>query len=262
MKIRIKIVVFVLMMLLVSVATAVIRPVYATANATQDVELSLEQVVQKLLGLEPYVTYTEINGIKQQVLNSAKASKDGFPDDVLFLAEEMILYQNDYLKYATENDATDVSKTQISMDRYPRLERFFELASEHLKNGVDKETVMRSVNPCGDWNNPIPGFTPSWISFTHSNPRTMLANLGFHRTLGYACGNWLQWPCENDFTRGRAYTSSYGTCDSPRFRDHARVNHGETGFSIQYGECNPEVHSYSWPYWNWPAYCRWWHQTY
>jgi hypothetical protein len=248
------------MVLLVSVATAIIRPVYATANATQDVELSLGQVVQKLLELEPYVTYTEVNGIKQQVLNSTEASKDGFPDDVLLLAEEMILYQNDYLKYAAENDDADISKSPTSMDRYPRLERFFEFASEHQKNGVGEETVLKSVNPCGDWNNPIPNFTPSWISFTHSNPRTMLANLGFHNTAGYACSGGL-WPCQDDFTRGRSYTSSHGTCASPRFRDHGRVT-GATSFRIQYGECNPEVHSYSWPYWNWPAYCRWWHQTY
>lgn len=254
-------VVFALMALLVSVATTIIRPVYATANATQDVELSLEQVVQKLFELEPYVTYAEVNGVKQQVLNSTEASKNGFPDDVIILAEEMILYQNDLAKYAAENDNTDVSKLPVSVTKYPNLERFFEVASEQLRNRVDEKSVLASVNPCGDWNTPIPDYTPGRISFTRSNPRTTLVNWGFHATAGYACGADPLVSCANDYTRGTSYTSSYGTCGSPRFRDQGNVT-GATSFWIQYGEPNPEIHSYSWPYWNWGVYVRWWHQTY
>jgi len=42
--------------------------------------------------------------------------------------------------------------------------------------------------------------------------------------------------------------------------DLAEIADGSSYFSIQYGEPNPEIHSYSWPYWYWGAYCFWWHQ--
>jgi len=36
---------------------------------------------------------------------------------------------------------------------------------------------------------------------------------------------------------------------------------GSTAYVIQYGEPNPEIASYSWPYWNWGAYVSWWHSS-
>ena len=85
--------------------------------------------------------------------------------------------------------------------------------------------------------------------------------MGFHHTTAYACGEYGKNCSETDFTRGKDYWGNYGHCDSPIFRDHGYIE-GEGQYSIQCGEPNPEIHTYKWPYINWPIYVDWWHENY
>ena len=78
--------------------------------------------------------------------------------------------------------------------------------------------------------------------------------------VSYACG--ALYNCANDYTRDRSYYSNQGTgyCQYQRFRDQAIIT-GAYSAKIQYGEPNPEVTLYLWPYWNWGNYVQWWHNN-
>lgn len=89
--------------------------------------------------------------------------------------------------------------------------------------------------------------------------RGSLESMGFHKTAGYACGANTEYKCATDYTRPRDYNGPYGHCDSPRFRDQGQVVSG--GKRIQFGEPNPEIFSYQWPYWNWGSYVKWCHDN-
>ena len=113
---------------------------------------------------------------------------------------------------------------------------------------------------CGNYYRPIPNYRPERFPYPSSNPRQALINYGFHQTEGYACGQDPLSTCQNDYTRDRSYTGSFGTCDSPLFRDHGLALSGN--YSIQFAEPSPEVFGKTWPYAGWIAYVRWWHERY
>lgn len=227
----------------------------------------LDQIIDDLADLEPYVTNVIVNGVKQQEFKSEDAAKDGFSQEVIQIADDMVAYQNDLSNAAAIQGISDVSKLSLSMDEYPYLQEFLELETQRLKErsvmDLFEVAAAKDVNPCGDWDHPVPDYTPAWWSSSSATPEQTLLNLGFHRTASYACeegcrdrfGVWV------DFTRGRSYTGPYGTCSSPRFRDHGRIQ-SSSSYAIQYGEPNPEIFTYFWPYWNWGVYCQFWHNTY
>lgn len=222
-------------------------------------QLDLNKVNADLQRLEPYVKYiTTNNGMRVQTFNAKAALKNGFSSEVVALAGEIVDYQNSLAKAGSLSKTGDVSDLQVPVQKGSRLAELFVAATNYDPANSSSPAPLASVNPCGDWSHPVPNSTPSWSSYTSSKPETTLLSWGFHHTASYACGYGN---CStSDFTRGRSYTGSYGTCSSPRFRDQGRIT-GSTAFKIQYGEPNPEIFSYSWPYWNWGAYVKWWHDN-
>ncbi|MEJ5310971.1 MAG: hypothetical protein WHX52_14500 [Anaerolineae bacterium] len=213
----------------------------------------IDEITQALAALEPYISYNTQEGV--QVFDAKKALSNGFSNGIVFLAEEIVAFQNE-LAIAAQNDrAADITQFDVTLDQYPALARLFDSAAQRRSG----DNVPLGVDPCGTYSNPVPSYTPSWNGFSASNPTTYLLSIGFHHTAPYACGYGN---CStSDFTRGRGYSGPYGYCSSPRFRDHGRIWSSTTG-GIQYGEPNPEIHSYSWPYWYWGSYVAWWHSVY
>lgn len=237
--------------------TTMVTPVFASGSNYSDIG----EITQALANLEPYVHYVVEVDIHSQTFDAVSALEDGFAEEIVLLAEEMVAYQNALTRAMAVSDIEDVTQIPLSKKQYPRLNKFLEAASKQLKSkdGFSPTGSIDSAIPCGDWCHPVPNYTPSWVSFSSSDPHNALHVLGFHHTAEYACGYGN---CStHDFTRGRSYTGPYGTCSSPRFRDHGRI-WTSTTFGIQYGEPNPEILSYSWPYWNWGSYVQWWHNTY
>jgi hypothetical protein len=220
--------VFVLLALLISSPLTI-----ASAQLGSDVD----QINQELAALEPYVHFASDG---TSTLDARSARRDGFSEDIVSLAEEIVAFHNELVEIEAASGVHDVERIKISLERYPRLREFFELASQ--ESTAEKSSNGPSplgVHACGTFSNPVPDYTP---------PR-------------YTFGQLPPYDCPNDFTRGRGYYGPYGYCSSPRFRDQGRTD-GSPYFTIQYGEPNPEIYSYSWPYWYWDAYVFWWHQTY
>lgn len=220
-----------------------------TVKATTNTDYSdTVSITKSLKQLERFVTHK--NGSRLQILNSKAARSAGISNNIVALAEEMVMYQNELIL-----SAKDIRFASVSVDSYPKVKAFMNGATAHAHNPNGTNAVIQAVNSCGDWGTPIPNKNPGWGYSSSSNPVQALRNLGFHNTAGYACGYGNC--ATSDFTRGRSYSSQYGLCSYPRFRDQGRTE--GNAFKIQYGEPNPEVLAYSWPYWNWGAYVAWWH---
>lgn len=223
-------------------------------------------ITQELADLEPYVEYAAGNGIRLQIIDSSAALEDGFSRGVVILAQEMVAYQNDMARAAFETGTRDVTRLNVPLAKYPAVAEFFAQMTEQFRAGnvsSSPSALASEPHPCGNWDYPVPNYTPPWYYYSSDNPEQTLLYQDFHRTESYAC----EGGCQNgegvwvDFTRGRPYTGPYGTCSDPRFRDHGRIQ-SSSSFGKQLGEPNSEIFSYSWPYWNWGAYCQWWHNTY
>jgi hypothetical protein len=221
-------------------------------------------VAQELMKLEPYVTTSTVDGVQIQVLDTQRASKNGFSQETLDLAAEMVSYQNDLAKTASKSGIKDITKMAVDSNKYQKVDKFFKDQSAKLKNKkVSAQNfavaAASSVNPCGDWNTPIPNYTPGKTWYNSSNGRSTLLNMGFHYTYFYAGQDG------NNYTKWASYDSGYGHCNYPYFRWEGIVGfkNGVAGFAIQATEPNPEVLDvYPWPYWNWGTYVAWWHSTY
>lgn len=228
----------------------------ASAQLGSDVD----QINQELAALEPYVHFANDG---TSTLDARSARQDGFSEHTISLAEEIVAFHNELVEIEAASGVHDVERIKISLERYPRLREFFELASQ--ESTAEKSSNGPSplgVHACGTFSNPVPDYTPPRYTFgPYADPEGTLLSWGFHHTAWYACGQLPPYDCPNDFTRGRGYYGPYGYCSSPRFRDQGRTD-GSPYFTIQYGEPNPEIYSYSWPYWYWDAYVFWWHQTY
>jgi len=218
----------------------------------------LDQITQELAALEPYVHFASDG---TSTLDARSARRDGFSEDIVLLAEEIVAFQNKLAEIAAASGVDDVKRVSISLEQYARLKELFELASQEAKAGKSLNGPSPlGVHACGTYSNPVPDYNPPWYTFgPYGDPEGVLLSWGFHHTVWYACGQVPPYDCANDFTRGRGYSGPYGYCSSPRFRDQGRTD-GSPYFRIQYGEPNPEIHSYSWPYWYWGTYVFWWHQ--
>ncbi|MCD4751840.1 MAG: hypothetical protein K8R40_02090 [Anaerolineaceae bacterium] len=232
-------------------------------------EADPSQITQELASLEPYVQYIiDSDEIRLQEFNADAALEDGFSEEVVLLAKEIVAFQNDMAKAVSASGIKDVTQLDVSLQKYPRAAKFFAQMTQQLESSnnstpFDPSPLDSDPPPCGNWDYPVPNNTPTRYSYSSPNPEQSLLNLGFHRTVPYACES----DCYNndgvyvDFTKGRGYSGPYGDCSSPRFRNHGRIEDSST-YKIQFGEPNPEVLSYSWPYWNWGFYCRWWHHNF
>ncbi|MDN5366523.1 MAG: hypothetical protein PWP44_1729 [Thermacetogenium sp.] len=269
------VVITVIMLATPAIAGVAAAAVQVGENAVVDVDDlnvteygSDDKVTQDLARLEPYVQYTYSNGIRLQTFDTNTALEEGFSKDVVLLAQEMVAFQNDMAKMAFARGIKDVTQLNISLQKYPRVANFFAQMTQQFESSKNNTTLNPSSldsdpHPCGTYDHPVPSYTPTWYTTSSNNPEQELLNKGYHRTASYACeqgctnnnGDWV------DFTKGRSYTGPYGTCSSPRFRNHGRIQNSSL-YAEQFGEPNPEIFSYVWPYWNWGAYVRWWHNNF
>jgi len=196
------------------------------------------------------------NGIRRQIFDAQTALKNGFSEDTVLLAQEMIDCSNEMLKAATAG-AKSITNSPLDVEKYPKLAVFFNLASQQQTN---KST--NTIEPCGDWEHPVPNSRPPATYYTAGDSEQALIGKEFHHTAGYACGEYDASPncTEYDFTRGRGISGPYGDCAAPRFRDHGVIERRR--YSIHGAEPNPEIASYLWPYWNWGPYVKWWHSKF
>ena len=217
----------------------------------------------ELMALEPYILTKQIGQVYLQELDYAGARQAGFLTESLDLASEIVAYQNEYkLSVMLGKAVDDISIQSPELFKFPKLTQFLSEMSSKNTQQQSQNSITADPTPCGNWDYPVPNYTPSRVPYSgYSNPGQTLINWGFHKTAGYACGQDPFVTCDNDYTRGRLYSGPYGVCSSPRFRDQGIVM-SSTSFNIQYGEPNPEILAYSWPYWNWGVYVRWWHDNY
>lgn len=231
-------------------------PVPTIPAAEKNPGVNFHELTRKLSNLEPYVRDVTDNGIRRQIFDAPAALKNGFSEDTVSLAQEMIDSQNEILKAASAGSKNAIT-APLDASKYPKLAVFFDMASQ-------QHTIKSTgtLEPCGNWDHPVPNYKPQETNYLCSRCGRELANKGFHSTAGYACGEFSgDLDCwKDDFTRGRGYSGPYGYCDTPRFRDHAHLWTGS--YTIQEGEPNPEIATYAWPYWNWGLYVRWWHTTF
>lgn len=219
---------------------------------------TVETITAEFRRLDPFVSYKG----EYQVLDTVGARAAGVPDTIIALAQQVIEYQNRIRESAKTQNVKDVTELDIPLTRYPLLAEFDRMLQDYRPSGR-VEPLAPDTHPCGTYSHPVPDYTPpryhiGWYQDAHST----LLSWGFHKTAGYACGGDPFVPCERDYTRGRGYSGPYGYCSSPRFRDHGTRDAANHNIWIQYGEPNPEIFSYWWPYWDWGWYVRWWHNTY
>lgn len=240
----------------------------STKRLSPDPQSELSILTDGLKDLTPYITGEP----GEQSCDSAAALDAGLDLAVVELGVEIVASQNEFIA-SGETDVTgwQSTRTRPAIDHLNDVATAAAAASTDVIGGVDPEVappggvVVQSVpgvSPCGEYAHPIPSFTPTRVSQSPGySIESFFGNLGFHETLGYACGS-TNYRCASDWTRGRSYfTTTYGTCSSPRFRDQGYETGTKTGW-IQYGEPNPEVTTYTWPYWNWQSYVQWWHSNY
>lgn len=248
---------------------------YSASDIQYLERMAFQDLSKALKDLDPYMTVD--NRTKTTTFDVEGARRARVPGPIIKLAEESVEYQNltmqEIINSSRNMDVTDI---EFPLDEFPLHRRFRNRAIAHMisieriapssedvpeeearnnSGGGQARVVTREA--CGDWDNPIPNHRPTRYHFTVQNARQHLLHNGYHRTAAYACGN-----CENDYTHPRSHTSPHhGTCDSPLFRNHGRV-HSHKEYSVQYGEPNAEVFATAhWPYWNWPQYVNWWHET-
>ncbi|KAF0127370.1 MAG: Uncharacterized protein FD189_117 [Elusimicrobia bacterium] len=222
---------------------------YLTADLG-DTERSIKE-------MEPYVKYAQKDGVRIQVFDEKAARKNGEPAETILLIKEIVDHQNEMMR-EIKAGGTDVY-AKVDPERYPRIYHWNRAASNF--HNIRGKTRSDHHHPCGTKDHPVPNFSPPRKRYRSENPQKALLDMNFHRTASYACGEYGKNCSEKDFTRGRAYSGDYGYCDPPAFRDHGLIE-SENAFSVQYGEPNPEIHVYDWPYLSWPVYVRWWHENY
>jgi hypothetical protein len=233
--------------------------------------------------LEPYVAGEP----GAQRLDAGAARRAGATPDLVALAGELVAYQNRLLAAGgtAPTGGGDVREARVPLTDYPRVAAFYDTATLAAAADVRRRRAATpsratrgpatpssapsrrrldaaAVHPCGDYDHPVPSRAPAKVlSRPYREPARYLRSQGFHHSRGYLCGQSSAERCARDFTRPRGYTSRYGTCARPIFRDQATLQ-GSSRFRLQLGEPNPEVDAYRWPYWGWGAYVRWWHARY
>ena len=250
---------------------------------------SWEERMRELERTYPFISVHDEGGYYSQSIDKDAAERAGISKKTFLLASEMLDYQNRLAFEAYRSETLDIPMVEVELREFPKVEELFE---EATKKAEEKETEERridglslqigplriggasvvtaasnSLHPtsaaCGGFLNRIPDEDPpeSWVP--HQDPRNALLGAGFHRTSPkYAC---RKRDCSRDYTRPRSYTSRYGTCKHPFFRNHGWVDTSENGYSMQQGEPNPETaftNPLTWPYRSWGLYALWWHGVY
>lgn len=245
------------------ISIVLIASMMLSTSAFAQVVSSGKTLTAELVELDPFISIRYVNQVPLQEFDYEGAKQAGFSPESLELALEIVAYQNEYrLSVVSGNVMDDISIHTLNPAKFPNLAIYLSENSNIAAEQDSQNLITADPTPCGIKDYPVPNYTPSWFPFSgYPNPGQTLINWGFHKTAGYACGQDPLVTCDYDYTRGRSYSGPYGVCSSPRFRDQGIVV-SSTSFNIQYGEPNPEILSYSWPYWNWGVYVQWWHNNY
>lgn len=236
---------------------------------------SRDDLNRELSLVESYVSYSDTGGYPIQTFDAEAALEAGISRATVDLVAEMVAYQNEMASQAFRLGVTNITLVNVNLSDYPRVKAYLEGPAVAVstpvpplsQGGVGGQSSDRGGNPrvpagahpCGNRDYPVPDFGPKRFGYSSDNPRAFFRANGYHLTLPYARGRDTK---SRDYTLGRSYHGPYGECSSPRFRNHGIINTSGDGYSIQYGEPNPEVLDYWWPYFGWPSYVRWWHETY
>jgi len=243
------------------IATLIMSAAANPFNSSSLLELegyTVEEITIEFRRLAPFVSYEG----EYQILDSIAARKAGIPDIIIALAQQVIAYQNHMRAISKAQNIDDITQIDIPLNEYPLLAEF-EAMLMNYKPKEGEDLLAPSTHPCGTYAHPVPNYSPPRFNLGwYENAHLTLLNWGFHRTAGYACGGDPFVPCDRDYTRGRGYWGPYGYCSAPRFRDQGTRDSANHNIWIQYGEPNPEIFSYWWPYWDWGWYVRWWHRRY
>lgn len=250
-------------------ATRVSTPGAATTHGDGDPIALVETLSDGLDALAPYVSGEP----GTQALDQASAIRAGVDREIVALGAEVVAAQNQLVAQARAGIAAD--EARVSPQAYPRLAALRQVATEaallRAANGksaldaaADGGVSIAATNACGTYDYPIPAYKPTVYNISgQGNIETYFGNQGFHPTERYACGESGLGQCQYDWTKSRSYASALGTCAAPRFRNQGvETPPGTTTGWAQYGEPNPEILGYTWPYWNWGNYVEWWHRTY
>lgn len=218
-------------------------------------ELALE--MESLLRLEAFVTITPSATV---VIDHLAARAAGFSPDELRLAEELAAHQNQTLAAILAGEATLLGDSRVDWAGRDALRTFLARATlvAGLRADPDQEVPLAQGplrHPCGDFAAPQPRFRPSWTLLgrfeSEAEAWAALDRLGY-RPVPEGVG-----------LPGFLRTSSYHPegCSALAFAGRAtlRTLEGSARVQERRGECNPDVFSYPWPSWFWPAYCQWWH---
>lgn len=245
----------------VAVLVAPVAGSAATADPSGGSQKSQVQTVRKLAKSGELEAQVEslakyVSGEPgSQSLDASKARASGSSEIVVKVTQETVAANNHLVDEIMSGTKLD----DVSLDAFPLVEEMMEASpsqGEVVRNG-QIPLAKAGVNACGDKKHPVPSKSPTRHKKKSSNPHSALKKAGFHKTAGYACGA-RGYTCANDYTQGRGMSTKYGYCKSPRFRNQGYVT-GKKSYWIQYGEPNPEIHKYTWPYLTWGAYVKWWH---
>jgi hypothetical protein len=228
----------------------------------------ITQLNRQLRALAPYV---RVNRDGTEALSVSGARRARFSEPLIALAAELVTYQNALLRKARRGRYGGPLPSAALAD-YPRVRDLFSIATTAAirqlraqnpkapKSSLD----VTAIDPCGDWHAPLPTSNPPRsLQGPYADVPGTLRRTGYHRTAGYACGHPSKLSCRGDYTRPHRYAGPAGACAAPRFRDQAIPSSSLPGYvRVQYGEPNPEIAAYGWPYWSWGAYVVWWHRNY
>lgn len=228
-----------------------------TPGTVEQAERDLEGLDRLLEDLEPFV---ERGGGGELRLDREAARRAGHPAGLVALADELLRYQSRLRTTAGNGPPGLVGFPLLAALVAGPGQRALAQLREERPAPPDRTLTVRTVHPCGTREHPVPDHDPPPVpEGTYPDPHAELRRRGFHRTAPYACDP-SERDCADDYTRPRGYEGPHGHCPAPAFRDHARVD--GRAITIQYGEPNPEVHAYEWPYPTWPLYVAWWHGRY
>ncbi|MCI4010780.1 hypothetical protein [Brevibacterium sp. ZH18] len=253
-----------LMVVALIATTSLAIPIAGSAAAAETGGQSQETQIQQVRKLaktgeletqvEDLATY--ISGEPgNQVLDIGRARASGASEIVVEVTEETVSANN----YLVDEIMSGEKLEDVDLGSFPLVEEMMETTPSQGKTARNGEIPLAKagVSACGDKKHPVPSKSPKRHKKTSSKPHTSLKKAGFHKTAGYACGA-RGYTCANDYTQGRGIKTKYGYCKSPTFRNQGYVT-GKKSYWIQYGEPNPEIHKYPWPYKTWGLYVKWWH---
>lgn len=223
-------------------------------------------------------------GTEPVVFDMNAARQDGFDEESIELAKQMVAHTNTLLEAAKASgdvESASITKMTVDLEDFPAVAEYFQEASlvarsrqsredeigpkEQPSTSSTNEMTASGLDPlqaayqnCGCWWNPLPTRGAPYVTYTRSNPDATLRSWGYHGTPSHIFGGGYT----------RAQTHKWWICGFGTFRDHANIissnkfkEQNYAGWSPR-GEPNPEVYaSGPWPYPLWPSYVSWWHQT-